>query len=463
MNLSHQIAAFSNELNWEDIPLAVQQMAKDLLADWLANAAGGAGTNLAKSLLSVSNSAPQKTDSVLAGSFEKVDPLTAAWVNGAASHGLEFDDSHRAGLYHPGSPVISAAWAAAAIRPASGSKLLSAIIAGYEVSLRVAKAINPSHYGVWHTTGTVGTLGAAVAAAHCLDLSVEQTAWALGLSGTQASGLWEVLPESPEAKALHPAKAAHSGLLAAMLAQHNIAGPTTILEGPRGVFAAMARQAVDQESCVADLGQTWRILEITFKAYPVCGHTMTALEAAIVLHGQFDLSDIKKIEVQATPIAIQIAGNSKPETEYQAKFSLPYCVVQGLLAGCVTQEQFTPAELAGGGVKELLQKVVLVPNQKMGSVDGRRGAKVIVHLKDGKQFSEESKIRKGDPERPLSRSEKKEKFLNLTMEVWGGSTASKVHDLLDGLPEAESIQKWWLSLPRPELRKGQKSATDNEK
>jgi 2-methylcitrate dehydratase PrpD len=450
MSLGKVFSDFACRLVWDDIPGPVRTMATELLADWLANAAAGSGSELSKSLASFGVQCGEKNFSLLAGSLQLADPLTVSMVNGAASHALEFDDSHREGLYHPGGPVISAAWAAAGIAPASGRELLTAIIAGYEISIRLAQAINPAHYTIWHTTGTIGTLGAAVAAARCLELSPQQTAWALGLAGTQAAGLWEVLPESPEAKALHPAKAAHGGLLSAMLAQRNIAGPSSIFEGSRGLFAAMARQTVDVDLLGADLGENWRILETTFKAYPVCGHTMTALEAAIKLHGKFSLREVSAIEVRVVPVSIQIAGNRLPESVYQAKFSLPFCVIQGLRVGRVTQAEFHPDELEHPEVRILLQKVKLVADEEMGTGDGRRAARVTVKLLGGRSHTEESLIRKGDPERPLSAVEKKEKFYQLLTEVWGRDTTASVYGLLQELPKVESIRKWWISLPQPD-------------
>lgn len=449
MNLGERFADFASSLVWEDIPDSVRTMACELLADWLANAGAGSRSELPKCLASIDGNANAQVFSVLAGSLQKTDPLNAAMVNGAASHTLEFDDTHRAGLFHPGSPVISAAWSAAGITQTSGRGLLLGIIAGYEVSIRLARAINPGHYTVWHTTGTVGTLGAAVAAARCLKLTSQQTAWALGLAGTQAAGLWEVLPASPEAKALHPAKAAHGGLLAAMLANDNIGGPSTILEGSRGIFTAMARQAVDVEHLGDDLGKTWRILETTFKAYPVCGHTMTALEAAIKLQTKVTIEDIIRIEVRVVPVAIQVAGNRCPRTEYQAKFSLPFCVIQGMRFGRVTQAQFTADQIDHPDVKELLPKITLVADEKMGTKDGCRGARVTVTHTSGRILTEQSLIRKGDPERPLTTQEKKEKFYQLLSEVWGRDTTATVYELLQELPETESVHKWWSSLPLP--------------
>ncbi len=228
MTLAERYAQFSSRLAWCDVPDDVRVIALELFADWFANAVAGYDSPLNRALLDL---APAVGSAVRIGDLQATDPLSAALINASASHAHEFDDSYRAGLYHPGAPVQGAAFSAACLSGASGTDLLCGMVAGYEISLRLAAAINPAHYKVWHTTGTVGAFGAAAAAACILGLAAGQSVNAFGLAGTQAAGLWEVLPDAPLAKNLHPAKAAHSGLLAALLAQRGIHGPASIFEG----------------------------------------------------------------------------------------------------------------------------------------------------------------------------------------------------------------------------------------
>lgn len=234
MILTEQYAAFMTRLGWSGLPDDVRDYALDLIADWTANAAAGFDSPIGQIFWRLSKYGSGQDHSVVLGNLQTVDPLSAALINGAASHAVEFDDTHRGGLYHPGSPVIAAAWAAGGIQDISGQQFICAVVAGYEISMRLAAAINPEHYKIWHTTGTVGAIGAAASAGYCLALSSGQITGALGLAGTQAAGLWEILPDAPQAKGLHTGKAAHSGVLSALLAREGLSGPASILEGERG-------------------------------------------------------------------------------------------------------------------------------------------------------------------------------------------------------------------------------------
>jgi len=453
MSISQELARFSSRLEMSLLPVTVQQKALHHFADWLSNAAAGHATALGRVLHALVPPEPVVQGAPLAGTLTLAEPLMAALVNGANSHCLEFDDTDRAGLYHPGAPIISAAWSAAAHQKLSGPDFLGALVAGYEVSQRLARAVNPGHYQIWHTTGTVGALGAATATARVLGLNPDQTAWALGLAGTQAAGLWEVLPQAPQAKNLHPAKAAQAGLLAARLAQYGICGPLEILEGKQGLFAAMVPQTVLPEDCLYDLGHRWLILETTLKAYPVCGHTMTPIEAALCLHGGFALDDLKTVEVFVHPVSIQVAGNPKPETEAQAKFSIPYCVALALVKGTVSREDFegfSEQNITHPLVNRVMNLVRLKPNPDISDENGRRPASVVLGLKNETTQKANARFRKGDPENPLTDLERQNKFRNLTAPVWGEDASREIWDKLPDLFRIPDIKAWWREFPRPE-------------
>lgn len=439
MPLARQYARFTSRLAWRDLPGGVRGVALELFADWFANAAAGYGSPLTQALLDL---APAAGGAVRVGDLQPADPLSAALINASAAHALEFDDSYRAGLYHPGAPVVSAAVSAACHAGASGTELLTGIVAGYELSLRLAAAINPAHYKIWHTTGTVGAFGAAAATARILGLTVEQTADAFGLAGTQAAGLWEVLPDAPLAKNLHPAKAAHSGLLAALLAQRGIEGPKTIFEGKQGFFAATVPTEVDFGQCIAGLGEQWLTPETTFKAYPACGHTMTPIEAALQLSGKVAAGDIETIEVRAHPVSLQVAGETNPLTGAQAKFSIPYCVAVALYRGRVELEEFAPETLADQDVRRLLGRIALIADDTLGHVPSQRPARITVRLANGESLSAQAEVRKGDPERPMTAAEKREKCVRLAASAWGREGAENVIAAVSALPEASSVLTW---------------------
>ncbi|MCX6901882.1 MAG: MmgE/PrpD family protein [Verrucomicrobia bacterium] len=413
-----------------------------MFADWFANAAAGFTSPLSQALLSLSPVYDGPGRALRVGDLKSVEPLWAALANAGASHSLEFDDSFRAGLYHPGAPVLSAAFASACRAEAPGTELLTALVAGYEISLRLAAAVNPGHYKIWHTTGTVGAFGAAAAAARTLGLNPRQTAFAFGMAGTQAAGLWEVLPDAPQAKNLHPGKAAQAGLLAALLSRQGIEGPLTIFEGKQGFFSAMVPEPVETRKCTAGLGEEWLTPTTTFKNYPVCGHTMTSIEACLKLHGRFALEEVEEIEVRAHPVSLQVAGRSFPADEYQAKFSIPYCVAVALLKGRVGQEEFSRELRESGEVNDLLKRIKLAPDDGLGGAPGQRPARVTLRVSGGKTFTASAAVRKGDPELPMTPDEKRDKFLKLTGPVWGDGAAKRVLESIQELPGKQNVLLW---------------------
>ena len=442
MTLSEQYARFVDELSWTRLPAEVRQIALELFTDWFANAAAGFTSPLSQALLSLAPIYDGPGRALRVGDLKPVEPLWAALINAGAAHALEFDDSYRAGLYHPGAPILSAAFSGACRAEAPGTELLTALVAGYEISLRLALAVNPAHYKLWHTTGTVGAFGAAAAAARTLGLDPRQTSCAFGLAGTQAAGLWEVLPDAPQAKNLHPAKAAHAGLLAALLSQQGIEGPITIFEGKRGFFSAMVPGPVDVRTCTAGLGEEWLTPTTTIKYYPVCGHTMTSIEASLKLHGQFSRTEVEEIEVRAHPVSLQVAGQSFPADEYQAKFSIPYCAAVALLKGRVGQEEFSRELRESREINDLLKRIKLVPDDGLGRVPGQRPARITLRLYGGKACTASAAVRKGDPELPMTADEKRDKFLTLTGQVWGSGAAGRVFEAVHDLPRTENVLTW---------------------
>lgn len=442
MFLSGKYADFSGSLAWDDLPGDVQEKALDLVADWMANAAAGLGSKIGKAFLSLDHGYSGSTASVLPGNFQKTNPLQAAMINGAACHSLEFDDAYRSGLYHPGAPVISAAWAAAGVKPTSGRRFLSSVVAGYEISMRLADAVNPGHNQTWHTSGTVGTFGAAASAAHSLNLDTAQTTNALGLAGTQASGLWEILPDSPLSKGLHTGKAAQSGLMAALLSDQGISGPVSIFEGTRGFFKAMAPESVNMETCCAGLGKEWRLAQTTIKAYPVCGHTMTAVESALRLTDGLDCDSIKEIQIRAHSVSAGIAGNPAPKTVLEAKFSIAFCVALALVKGRVTLSDFSETMLSDPVILSVLSKIKLVIDDEIGKVEGQRPARVTLTLAHGSSRTQTAYTRKGDPENPLTRAQIKDKFMGLVKAVWGQKKGEAIFEAVYRLPEYDDFDAW---------------------
>ena len=276
-----RLARFAATLRFEDIPAPVVRRSEDLLADWLASVVAGQSARAVQAIARHAEAmGPQSGRCELIATQRTTSPLFAAMVNAAASHVAEQDDVHNGSVFHPAAVVFPAALAAAQDLGASGRELLTAAVAGYEVGIRVGEFLGRSHYTVFHTTGTAGTLAAAAASGHVLGLDEAQMLHAFGSAGTQSAGLWEFLRDAADSKQLHTAHAASAGLTSAWLAHDGFTGAKQILEGRQGLGAGMSRDA-DPARLTDGLGTRWATAETSFKWHACCRHTHPAADALL--------------------------------------------------------------------------------------------------------------------------------------------------------------------------------------
>ncbi|WP_168734886.1 MmgE/PrpD family protein [Deinococcus sp. KSM4-11] len=373
----------------------------------------------------------------------------AALANGVATHTLELDDIHKGSTIHAAAPVIPAALAVAERERASGAAFIRAVALGYEAALRVGEAVNPSHYRYWHPTGTAATFGAAVAAGALLGLDERQMLDALGSAGTQAAGLWEFNASGAMSKTLHPGKAAMNGVLSADLARLGFSGAPAILEGSRGFFQATAAES-DPSRVTDRLGEVWKVSENGYKLYSCCGHTHTAIDAALDLRasrhwdaGQV-LATIREIRLETYGPGWAIVSEPNPTTPYQAKFSLAYVVCVALLEGAVGLEQFAPERFGPAGVLEpgaaaLLKRVqTTVSSELTARYPAAWPNRLEVELTSGEVLRVGGDFPRGNAENPVSTELLEAKFLNLVgAQVSSGAAESALELIrqLDAIPD----------------------------
>ncbi len=369
--------------------------------DTLACAVAGRGAAPAKMLLAV---APP----------DRIDVARRAFLVGGLAHILEMDDLHRDSVTHPGSVVIPAAWTIAEDRNLGGRQFLEAVLAGYEVCCRVGMAVGKTHYRVWHNTSTCGPFGAAMAAAKLVGLSEDETVWALGNAGTQSSGLWEFLATGAMSKHLHTARAAESGVLAALLAKEGFTGPEKILEGEKGFFAGLCADPIPQ-AIAADPSRPWELTRTSIKPWPCCRHTHPAIDAALELHEALKGADIKRITVGAYRAAVDVCDRPDPQDPYSAKFSLQHTVAIALKDGLVNQASFD-ADARSRMANERTKVLVAVAPKVDAAYPRAWGAEVAVETTDGRRLSASRRDAKGDPENPLTASDLKAKARAMLLE-----------------------------------------------
>jgi len=416
MSISREFGAFISSLKYEDIPERVRILAKYCFLDWLASAYAGSQEKPVRMMLEVVKGMPGNPECTLIPDGSKNICLLGALVNGASSHMVEMDDLHRPSIFHPAAPIIPAALAVAEREQRSGMDLIAAIIVGYEVGIRVAEMVGTSHYQLWHTTATCGTFGAAAAASKLLLLNPQQIVWALGSAGTQASGLWEFLSESAMSKQLHPGKAALNGILAALLAQHGFTGAEHIFEGERG-FCKATSSDYDFRGVMDGLGQEYHMEGNSFKFHASCGHTHSALDAALMIAKETGVvpEQIEKVTVKVYSVALDLLGKVQLTSPYIAKFHIPFCIATALKFGKVGLEAFTEERLHDGELRDLMARVEVNSDEELDrEYPGKWGAIVEVKTKDGRVLSQKVEYPKGDPQNPFSQKEFSDKFLTLT-------------------------------------------------
>jgi 2-methylcitrate dehydratase PrpD len=438
------LAEFAAELKYEDIPSLVIEGAKDLMVDWLGSALAGKGARPVVALEEFAAAmGPPDGRSEVIPTRGSTSPLFAALINGAASHVAEQDDVHNGAVFHPATVVFPAVLAVAQAEDASGRDLLVAAIAGYEVGIRVGEFLGRSHYKIFHTTGTAGTLASAAAVSRLLELDADATQHALGSAGTQAAGLWEFLRDAADSKQLHTAKAAADGLLSAYLARSGVTGARRILEGTQGLAAGMSTDA-DPSRLTDRLGTRWATIETSYKLHASCRHTHPAADALLSLMEQERLShdQIARVTARVHQGAIDVLGQvTEPTNVHQAKFSMG--TVLGLIAvhGSASLDDFEHG-LDDARVAALRDRVRMVLDGEVDSAYPRRWlGRVDVETTDGRMLRGRVDVPKGDPGNSLSRAELAEKAIRLARHG-GSATEAEVRGAIDrirGLDSADRV------------------------
>lgn len=430
-----QLAAFAAGLSFEAIPAAVVRRTEDLLVDWFGSAIAGKGSRPVASITAFAASmGPDRGAAEVLIDRTQSSAYFAAMANAAASHVVEQDDVHNGSVFHPASVVFPAALAMAQTLGSSGQQLLTAAVAGYEVGIRVGEFLGRSHYKVFHTTGTAGTLAAAAAAGNLLGLSPGQMQHAFGSAGTQSAGLWEFLRTAADSKQLHTAHAAAAGLMSACLARDGFTGAAQILEGPQGMAAGMSSDA-DPARMTDGLGTRWATAETSFKYHASCRHTHPAADALLQVMQAHQLkpADLARVVAHVHQSALDVLGPVvNPASVHQSKFSMG--TVLGLVArfghaGLVEFDQ----HFKDDETTTLCRRVEMVLDAEVDAAYPKRWiGKVTVHATDGRILQGRVDEPKGDPGNSLSRDEITAKAQRLAA-FSKGATAAEMTQAIDGL------------------------------
>jgi len=430
MGETKELARFCGDLSYKGLAPEVIDRVKYLAADFLGVAAGGSRTESSEVVRGfIGGLDAGEVGGVVIGTRMRASCQYAALANGAAAHSLELDDVSNESSSHPGVVIFPAALAAGEMTGCAGRKFIEAVVAGYEVMIRLGKALNPaSHYARgFHPTGTCGSFGAAVTAAKILNLSEAEMLSALGIAGSQAAGSMEFLSGGGWVKRLHPGWAAHNGIIAALLAKRGFTGPATIVEGRFGFLHAYSDQS-DPGKLLAGLGDGYEIMTVSIKPHACCRYKQGPIDGILKIMRE---NNLKAPEIETVTLGILKAGfpivveprelKYSPRTVAEAQFSMPFGAAVALLYGRAGLAEYTEANLHSPEVKAMMGRVACIPDPALDKAYPKKWpASVAIVTSDGRKFSTRIDYPRGDPENPLSWEEMLAKFDGLSSPVFSG-------------------------------------------
>lgn len=432
--VSETLAAFVAASRWEALPERVKHEAKRSLLNCFATAFAGCRDEALEISLASLRDFGAAGEASLIGRSERVDPLTAAFINAAAANVHDFDDTHLRTVIHPAAPIAPALLALSETRGVRGQDLLHALALGIEATCRIGNAVSPGHYARgWHITSTCGVFGAALAVGKVLGLDADRLVWALGNASAQASGLVETLGFM--AKSIGVGGAARGGLLAADLARRGHDGPAAPLEGIRG-FLNVTGDAPAMDEVTEGLGSRWEALSNIHKPYP-CGIVLNAVIDACLELRDKDLAPVEAIAaitLHGHPLLRQRADRPDVATGRESQVSAQHAVAITLLRGKPGLAAFTDAAVNDPATLALRGSVRLVDDPG-GAVPGVR---LVATLKDGTEHEVIVDHARGTDKRPLTDAELEEKFRVLVAEK--SPTCGEAEKLIDAIWRLDQLE-----------------------
>lgn len=443
--IAESLADWASDLTGPAIPASVSDVLRRALLDAGGLMVAGRGMDYITATLGSVETEGQCTAIGHAGGFTAGD---AALISGIAVHGEDFDDTFEGTPVHVGAVLVPSLLAVAERDGLTGDDLLRGLAAGGELACRMA-VVAPTgiHRAAFHPTAVIGALSAAFGVATAQRLTPRQSAQAMGIAGSMASGIIEYLAEGTSTKRLHPGWAAQSGIRAAALAAGGFTGPRTVFEGEHGFFRAFAHPDIprDFSRLTNGLGTLWELESLAFKPYACGTMAQPFIDAAIKLRGELDNANAVVEIIAPTSEAIlhrlwePVAEKAAPSTPYSAKFSVPYCIAVGLIRGAAGLSEFTDETIRDPALLQLAGKVQYEVNPDDPYPENYVGA-IRVQLADGTELSSLQPCLRGGRQDPLSNAELETKFrANATFGGWDDALAELFHDFAGTAFTAERI------------------------
>jgi 2-methylcitrate dehydratase PrpD len=461
--VTRRLAEFAGATSYDTLPGEVRERAKALVLDLVGisvrarhDAESTPPMVAAAGRLGLSNG----TCTVI-GDAAGYTPAGAAMLNGTLAHSLDFDDTHAAGSLHPSAPIVPAAFAAAEMAGADGKAVIAAIVAGYEIQIRLSLALDPkAHYDRgFHPTATCGAFGAAAAAGRLLGLDHEGYLNAFGIVLSMSAGSMQFLVNGAWTKRSHVGHAAMSGVVAATLAREGYVGAAEPLEGKWGFLNAYA-PAADAAKAIDGLGRRWETLEIAVKPFPSCRYSHAPMDGILELvrkHG-IKPEEVEEVSVSVPEPGWKIIGNPEaakqaPKSVVDGQFSMAFCAAVALRTGGLAWDDYA-THLGDPVTLALCRKVrtSVDPGTRAGEMSGS------VRIGTGRgAFETTVRVPKGEPANFLSAAELRAKFDGLASPYLAARRLDELAGALLSLDQAKDIGAV-LRLSRPEQASGRRVA-----
>ena len=441
--LLRPLSTFAIQTRLQDIPSDVQKTAVEALTDYVAVTMAGAQTPTAQNALKyVRLRRSSDVHCVLFGQNDKSDSEMAAFFNGTASHALDYDDVSWTTIGHPTVSVAPAALACVQETNGDGADLLQAYVVGVEVMHQIARWTMPQlSASGWHTTPVYGVFGAAAAACRVLGATVEQTANALAIAASRAAGLRANF--GTQTKALHAGLSAMAGIECARLALCGITGNHAAIEAADGFVQCFVGAELKDEPTV-DIGRLWDLREagLVFKQYPCCSgsHPSNDIWDEFLKTHPISIDDVEHIHAGVSLLGPRELSCHLPQNAVEAKFSLEFALAARLVYGSLNVETFTNEKVQDPRIQTLMRRIEMEVDPELAKLGfiGTAPVRLSVQLKDGSTFRLENDLAQGNPQKPLSLEQRKNKF-NSCLRV--SACPHKAQDwwlLLDKLAQASA-------------------------
>ena len=443
------IAEFVSGLEYGAIPREVRERAKLLVLDALGCALYGARLPWCRILQRTLGKVDRSRTCAVWGTKQRLSAPHAALANGTQVQGFELDDVHRQGVLHVGAVVLPALVAVSEMRRMSGGELLASAVAGYEIGPRVGLCMGPEHIGQgWHSGATLGVFSAAAGAARGLALDADRTVHALGIAGTQASGLMAA-QYGAMVKRMHAGRASQSGLYGALLARSGFTGITDVFESGYGGFCTTFSRSQDRFSLpelTAGLGETWQTMGVALKFYSCVGSNHTTLDALLELQAErrFAPKDVKKIVVHGSQVTLDHAGwKYRPAGIASAQMNLSFCAATLLLEGDCFVDQFGEKAVSDPKRLALAEKVEVRADPGITAKGSkfRHAVRVEVHLGDGSVLERAREAPRGSEQDFASEAQVVAKFEKLAAHALTRPRAARLRDAVLGMEKLEDASR----------------------